>query len=135
MQVAKRNRHHAIVHISNNKPMYKLFIPLTVLLLHSCNTTNDDGGVCTYVTDTVGATIIRIDSTNSQYAEIVLIATKADGSTDTIRYSNNTNETPTWEQCAQRGYKVGAQLTTYHQLRTAGQCDPEYFQVQKEVYK
>ncbi len=116
--------------------MHKLLIPIATLLLHACNSSDDDnGGACTYVTDTIGATIIRIDSAGPTYPEIVLTANNSNGELDTIWYSNNSGEAITWDQVHERGYVVGAKLKCVHQLRTSGHCTPEYFVVKPELFQ
>jgi hypothetical protein len=115
--------------------MNKLLFLLPALFLLACGNDNVNGGSCTYISDTVGATIVRMDSTGTPYPDIVLHVTTAKGDVDSIRYSNNTNENITWDTAIARGYKVGVKLKTRHELRTSGHCDPEYFIVTKEIMK
>jgi hypothetical protein len=116
--------------------MRKALFILPVIFFCACGSNADDnGGPCNYEIDTVGATIMRIDSTGTPYPDIVLQVPSKINGTDSIRYTNNTNESPTWEVTAERGYKVGAQLKCIRQFRTSGHCDPEIFVVQKEILR
>jgi hypothetical protein len=101
---------------------------LFIVTIAACGS-GDNGGPCTYDTDSVGATIVRMDSTNTPYPDIILTVPSTLNGTDTLRYTNVTNESPTWEVAAERGYKVGAQLMCIRQVRTSGACTPEIFVV------
>lgn len=114
--------------------MNKLLIFLPAFFLFACNNTYpDNGGACTYVTDTVGATIVRLDSNGTAYPDMMLHVTQANGEIDSIRYPQNNGEVFTWDSARARGYKVGLQLKTRHELRTSGHCTPEIFVVTKEI--
>lgn len=116
-----------------NKPLLLLLL-LPSFVFVACTTVPDNGGACTYVSDTVPATIVRMDSLgDTPYPDIVLHVTQANGELDSLRYANATNENITWDTAIARGYKVGVKLKARHELRTSGHCNPEYFVLSKEI--
>ncbi len=115
--------------------MNKLILLFPALFLFACGSTPDNGGPCTYVTDTVGATIVRLDSNGTPYPDMMLHVTKANGKIDSIRYPQNNGEVFTWDTVTAHGFKVGMQLKARHELRTSGHCSPEYYVVSKEIFK
>lgn len=128
---AEKMRLQSILKLTMRK---SLFI-LPLFFLFACNSPDDAGTPCNYTIDTVGATIVRMDSTNTPYPDIVLAIPSKISGTDTIRYTNNTNESPTWEVATARGYQTGARLKCIRHFRTSGACTPEFFQVKKELFR
>lgn len=115
--------------------MYKVIFPLLAFLVASCASEPKNGGPCEYEIDTVPATIVRMDSTDSPYPEIVLTVPSKLNGTDTLLYTYYAEESPTWEVATERGYSVGARLKCIREYRTSGHCDPEIFVVKKELYR
>lgn len=119
---------------SDAMPINRIHLLLPVLIFAQCSSP-DNGGPCNYDVDSIGATIVRMDSTGTPYPDIWLIADNKNGGVDSIRYTNNTGESPVWEVCTERGYAVGAKLKTIRKVRTSGECDPRIFVVKKELWR
>ena len=110
--------------------MLKTCIPALLLsgVFLSCDEPQD-GGPCTYDTDTINAPIVRVDSNGSDYPELyVAVPLKPDG-TDTMRYYSLTNESPSWADCEAKGLKTGTMLKVQRMYIQSGHCTPELFRV------